>query len=329
MIKYLILLHTTALSIACYAQEKPLVVASATVFIDMAKQIGGDQFRYASIVPAGGDPHTYDPTPRDARLCAQADLILRNGLTFEGWIDRLIANAGSRAPVVTITDGITPIASVQYANAYDPHAWMDASNGKVYARNIRDALIALSPDVAHVISNGYENYISALEAVDAYIMQKIRTIPEERRVLITSHDAFQYFGRRYGLRLESVLGTSTDADIQTADIIRINRVIATTRVPAVFIESTVNPRMLEQIAKDNRVAIGGELYSDSLSDQNGPAPTYIDMLRYNTDTIVEALTTEHSGDPVPGSKISWWWVFLLLPVLLGIFYFLLTGKTKA
>jgi ABC-type Zn uptake system ZnuABC Zn-binding protein ZnuA len=278
---------------------QPLVVATASIFEDMAKNISGGLVEVRTIVPIGGDPHTYEPTPADAQLVAKADLILKNGLTFEGWIDGLIANAGARAQVVTITQGIQAIESDRYQNSADPHAWMDASLGLAYLENIKNALQALDPANAEVYEFNYQIYRQQLAELDRYILEAIQRIPPQQRVLITSHDAFRYYGRRYGIQVEALLGTSTDAEAQTSDIMRLSRTIRERRVPAIFIETSVNPKLLQQIAKDNRVRIGGQLYSDSIGGKDSPAPTYLDMLRYNTDIIVAALLsdgdTEHDA----------------------------------
>ena len=287
-----------ALSLSlCQAQEKPFVVATASMLADMAKQVGGDLIRVQSIVPIGGDPHIYDPTPSAAQMAADADLVLRNGLTFEGWLNDLIENSGTEADIVTVTDGIKPIESLTYENASDPHAWMDVSLGILYVKNIRDALFKLLPDNRSEIEANYNSYLIQLQDLDQYIKEKIQTIPEGKRILITSHDAFQYYGRRYGIQLESILGTSTDADVQTSDIIRLNKVIRESNVPALFVESTINPKLLEQIASDNDISIGGKLYADSLGDEESEAGTYLGMLRYDTDVIVEGLTREKKETP--------------------------------
>lgn len=275
-----------------FAQEKPLVVATASIFADMAKNIAGDEVEIKMIVPIGGDPHIYEPTPGDAQLAASADLILKNGLTFEGWLNELIANSGTKAQTVTITEGIQAIESQQYKNSTDPHAWMDASMGLTYIENIKNALIALKPAGRQTFEFNYNLYRQQLLDMDRYIQEQILEIPEKRRVLITSHDAFRYYGKRYGIRVEAILGTSTDAEAQTSDIIRLNKVIKESGVPAIFIETTVNPKLIQQLAKDNHIAIGGKLYSDSIGNANSPAPSYLDMLKYNTDTIVSALTQQ-------------------------------------
>ena len=298
----LVLLSLLLLPIWSTAQSGKKVVATASIFADMTRVIAGGLLEVETIVPIGGDPHLHEPTPRDARLVSNADLILRNGLTFEGWLNELIENSGTTASVVTITDGIEPIRSQQYQNSTDPHAWMDASLGTTYLKNIRDALVTLDPDNADVYNFNYEAYRQQLADLDREIQSAIARIPEAQRVLITSHDAFQYYGRRYGLRLESVLGTSTDADVQTADVLRINKLIRTQGIPAVFIESTINPKLLQQLASDNNIKVGGQLYADSLGDADSPASTYLDMLRHNTQTIVAALTKTSENTPEPSGK---------------------------
>lgn len=307
-----------------WGQEKIEIVATASMIADMVKNIAGDLANVQTIVPIGGDPHTYDPTPGAAMLASKADLVFVNGLTFEGWLEDLIRNSGTDAEIIRVTEGIEPIASVQYQNATDPHAWMSAKMGLQYILNIKNALSNYAPAEAFLIETNYKVYRRKLEALDAYIEEQISKIPEDKRILITSHDAFQYFGRRYGIRLESMLGVSTDADVQTSDIRRLNEVIRESKVPAIFIESTINPKQLEQIARDNGIRIGGKLYSDSLGDEDSPAATYIDMLRHNTDVIVEGLSAStppkgateqsHEGRPAWMNLVG----IILVIALLGL-----------
>lgn len=310
------------------AHQKPLVVATASIFADMAEVIGGNMIEVRSIVPIGGDPHLYEPTPADARLVASAQLILKNELTFEGWLSELINNSGTKARVVTITEGITPIASEKYKNSTDPHAWMSAANGLIYIDNILKALSKLDPANAESYAFNHGIYKQQLEALDRRIAERIKNIPEPQRILITSHDAFRYYGQRYGIRVEAVLGTSTDSEAQTSDLVRLNKIIKAQKVPAVFIETTVNPKLLQQLATDNHISIGGKLFSDSIGDKNSPAPTYIDMLTHNTETIVKALSAppkNQSADPKvvvkprPGIFI---WVALAMAMLGGFFFVL-------
>jgi ABC-type Zn uptake system ZnuABC Zn-binding protein ZnuA len=325
-IKRLILTAFCMAFISAQAQDKPIVLSTASMMNDMAKNIGGDNFSYSTVVPIGSDPHLYEPTPGDARACHGASIILMNGLTFEGWLAKLIENSGTEAQIKTITEGVVAIASEQYTNATDPHAWMSAANGLIYSQNIRDVFIAFIPEKEQEFRSNYTRYKADIEALDQYISRKIASIPEEKRILITSHDAFQYYGRRYHISLEAILGTSTDADVQTSDVQRLNEVIRTTPVPAVFIESTISPRLLGQIAKDNGIVIGGKLYADSLSEEDGPAGTYLKMLRYNTDVIYDGLMLERAGleDGAAHSttNMNWLWGLLLAPIALALMVFI-------
>jgi len=269
------------------------VVGSTTIVADIAQNIAGDAFDIAHIVPVGGDPHLYEPVPKDAQLIQKAELILVNGLTLEGWLNEFINNSGTQATVVTVTEGIQSITSKKY-NSPDPHAWMTAKNGIIYAKNILKALSNYAPEHQAKFEKNFNNYKKQLEQLEILIFQEIQKIPKKQRVLITSHDAFQYFGRHYGVRLESILGTSTDAEAQTADVMRVQTVINETGVPSVFIESTINPKLLQQIADDNNVTIGGELFSDSLGELGGNGETYLEMLRHNAITISYALKGEDS-----------------------------------
>ena len=274
------------------AQEKLRVVASASIFRDMAEQIGKDKVETFSIVPIGGDPHLYEPTPSDAQLVKSADIIVVNGLTFEGWITKLIDNSGTDAGIYTITEGVKAIESDTYENAADPHAWMDASNGLIYIKNIKDALIDIDPEHADFYNENYTSYRKEISELDDYIFASIKTIPEELRILVTSHDAFAYYGRRYGLELNALKGISTEAEIQMSDMVRVKNRINETGVPAIFVESTIDPKVIRQIARDNNIEVGGELFADSLGDEESEAPTYIKMLKHNTDIITNALSKE-------------------------------------
>ena len=307
-----------------YSQEKKLVLSTASIFSDMAENIAGGQLDVRTIVPIGGDPHIYEPTPADAHLISQSDMILKNGLTFEGWLNGLIESAGGQAEVVTITEGIPAIRSA-FKGSADPHAWMNAAYGLIYIENIKNALVKLDPDNKDIFEFNYEVYRRQIEDMDAYIFEQVQKIPAQRRILITSHDAFQYFGQRYGIRLEAVIGVSTEAEAQTSDIIRLNKVIKESGVPAVFIETTVNPKLLKQIAEDNNVVIGGSLYSDSIGEKDSPAPTYLQMLKFNTDLIVTALSKEKLEIKTQSEEEGGWllWGGLVLLLIGG---FVVVGK---
>ena len=305
-----------------FSQEKPLVVASASMLYDITLNVAGEEVNLEMIVPIGGDPHIHEPTPANARLVNRADLILINGLSFEGWINELIENSGTKGNTITVTQGIDVLNSLTYENSADPHAWMIAGNGIIYADNIRKALINLLPEKASTFNENFKTYKSKLQKLEEFIKNQVSTIPQEKRILITSHDAFQYYGRAYGLKLEAIMGISTDAEAQTSDIMRVNAAIRENKVPAIFIESTINPKMMKQIAKDNGVIIGGELYADSLGDEDSSADTYINMLRYNTETIVQALSSGKQKNKVEErSNIPLYIgiaVFLLISMIVGI-----------
>lgn len=303
----------------------PLVVTSASIFADMTTMVAGGHVRIQSVVPIGGDPHIYEPTPEDVQLVSRADLVLVNGLTFEGWMRELIENSGTRAETVTITEGIGTIESEEYANSSDPHAWMTAKNGLTYVKNIRDALIKLDPFNRKVYEFNAGVYLKQLEDLDQLIFEQIASIPAENRVLITSHDAFRYFGRHYGIQVEAALGTSTDAEVQTDDVNRLTTIIRETGVPAIFVESTINPKLIRQIATDNNVIIGGYLYADSLGEPDSPAGTYEGMLRYNATTIVEALkgnTADIGAGMGPSGKQQAILLSIILAVMAGAFFFM-------
>lgn len=333
--KNILIVLLSILSLSAYGQEKPKVLATASMIWDMAKNIGGGHLDIQCIVPIGGDPHLYDPTPKDAKMVAGAQLILKNGLTFEGWLDELIENSGTKAKNVLVTEGVHPIQSLTYQNATDPHAWMNVTNAYIYSKNIKDAFAALLPEHAGTFETNYQIYLKKLKELDAYIFEKIKSIPEEKRILITSHDAFQYYGRHYGIQLEAILGVSTDAEIQTSDITRLNEVIKTRKVPAVFIESTINPKLLKQLATDNGIVVGGELYADSIGDEESDAPTYIEMLKHNTDTIVKGLLMggilegEKNADETGISPGNYWLYGLIAVLFLGGFLLMIRKLNNA
>ena len=313
--RLLFVISTLCIVLAVHAQ-KPLVVASASIFADMARNIGGDKIEVRSIVPIGGDPHRYEATPDDAALLAKADLILINGLTFEGWINEVIANSGSKAMVKLITAGIQPISSQIHSGATDPHAWMDAENGLIYIRNIRDGLIAIDPQNANFYEQQHARYSQQLAALHQYIQFRMATIPPQHRILITSHDAFSYFGRKYGLTVSAMMGVSTEADAQTSDMERVVDALEKNKVPAIFIESTINPKMLQQIAKDHGVIIGGSLYADSVGEPGTPGESYIGMLRHNADVISTALSRKLEKTTLPGQELNWALYGILVLLLL-------------
>lgn len=311
---------------------KPVVLATASMWADMAKVIGGELIEVEMIVPVGSDPHLYEPTPGDLRKVHRADLILINGLTFEGWLEKLIQSSESKAMRKILTDGIVPITNPLFKNSTDPHAWMDPVNGKIYASNLTSALIAIDSSHEKEYRFNLNIYLQELDDLHNYISSRVLEIPIEHRVLITSHDAFHYFGNRYGLKVESLMGTSTDADVQTGDFLRVNKLIKDQKIPAIFIESTINPKLMEQISKENKVKIGGKLFADSLGDEGTEAGTYTGMLRANAELIFNALSQrDGSADPdSDNSKSNWsfdsgnlyFFIPLFLLLILAVYFLL-------
>lgn len=274
-----------------HAKEKRLNVVATTSFLaDIAQNIAKEQADVISLMPIGGDPHVYEPVPEDADKIVRADLIFKNGLTLEGWLDEMINHAGTKAQIITVSQGVQAIQSAEHAGAYDPHAWMDVQNALIYAQNIYQALATADPRHQPQYLQNYENYRAELDRLDRYIREKVADIPEPQRIIVTSHDAFRYFGNRYGFRVESVLGTSTDADVRFEDIQHLITVVDKLKVPAIFVESTINPKMMQQISRDKGVKVGGKLFADSLGDEESGADTYIHMLTHNINTLVSALS---------------------------------------
>lgn len=284
-------------------QDKLKVIASFSILADIAKNIGGDRAEVASLVGAGGDAHVYTPTPADARKVAAAGLVIVNGLGFEGWLSRLIKSSNSKAGVIVATKGITPRKQTSAAHGHnhspghkhhdhedaDPHAWQSVANAKIYATNIRDALVAADPAGAEVYRGNATAYIARLDALDTEIREAVATLPAERRRVISTHDAFGYFAERYGIEFIAPQGVSTESEATARDVARIITQIRTQKIPAVFLENINDPRLMRRIASESGAKLGGTLFSDALTDEKGPTPTYIDMMRYNIKTLTSAL----------------------------------------
>ncbi len=302
------------------------VLATTTIIYDIAKNIDADKhLKLECLMPVGGDPHIYEPTPKDAQKVAQANLILKNGLHLEGWLNKLIDNAGGKRTVVEVAESIQPIRNEKFHGSPDPHAWMDPIHGITYAENIKNAFVALDKEHANSYEKNFTTYKAKLQDLYEELVLKVGKIPSEKRVLITSHDAFRYYGKRFGVTVESALGTSTDAEVQISDMNRLMNIIKAKHIPAIFIESTINPKLLQQLAADNGIRIGGKLFSDSLGDEVSGAATYIDMLRYNTDTLVEALTLVAENNETKQSLIP---LFITVLALFAIGFIWLFLKVK-
>lgn len=277
-------------------QDRIGVVATFSILGDFARNVGGDRVNVTVLVGPDSDTHVYTPTPSDARKIATAKLVIVNGLGLEGWLPRLVASSKSKATVVVATRGIAARKAPEDGHGHDhgdeadPHAWQAVANAKIYVTNIRDALIAADPDGAAGYRANTEAYLSRLDTLDRDIREAVGKIPSERRHVISTHDAFGYFAAAYGIDFIAPQGVSTDAEPSARDIAAIVRQIKKQKIPAVFLENITDPRMMRRIAAETGVKIGGTLYSDSLTAENGDAPTYIAMVRHNIKALTSALS---------------------------------------
>jgi zinc/manganese transport system substrate-binding protein len=267
------------------------VLASFSVLADLVRQVGGDAVAVEAFVGPDGDAHVYEPTPRDLRRLLTADLLVRNGLGLEGWMDRLTQAAGFKGRVVVAATAVVPrtMKADGGAIATDPHAWQDPRNAVLYVRAIAEGLA--SADVANAA--GYraaaDRYSAAIQEVDGWIEAAFAAIPAEQRRVITTHDAFGYYGARYGVAFLSAEGISTEYEPSAKAIAALVAQIKRDKVRAVFIENMASPRMAQMLARETGAVLGGTVYSDALSPTGGPAATYLDMLRSNTRLFVAAM----------------------------------------
>ena len=269
---------------------KPLrVVTSFSILADMVKSVGGDAVTVLTLVGPDGDAHTYQPTPQDAKMLATADMIFVNGLGFEGWIQRLIQASGTKAPVITVTNGMQSRIMYSVKGVPDPHAWQNLSNGRIYIKNIAAALEEALPSQAQAIYARAISYDTRLDQMDRFIHAELETIPESKKKIITNHDAFTYFGAAYGVKFLSPVGISTEAEPSATNVAILINMIKAEGTKRIFIENMTNPKLLEQIAKDADVDIGGKLYSDALSPPDGKAATYIAMFQNNVSLLKGAM----------------------------------------
>ena len=274
------------------------VVASFSILGDITQRVGGERIKVHTLVGRNADAHVYQPTPTDAKTLAKARLVVVNGLGFEGWIDRLIKSSGYRDSVTTASSGIRTLARGEsgddhdhhdHAGPSDPHAWQDLANAARYVDNIRNALIDIDPEGRSTYQGNADQFRQEIAALDAEVRQNFKKIPKDRLKVVTTHDAFAYFGQAYGISFIAPVGVNTDAEPSAADIGRIIKQIRREKIPAVFMESISDSRLLERIRQESGARIGGTLYSDALSKTDGPAATYLEMMRHNARTLVEAL----------------------------------------
>ncbi|GJD60783.1 metal ABC transporter solute-binding protein, Zn/Mn family [Methylobacterium frigidaeris] len=285
------------------AEEPVRVVATFSILGDLVRQVGGARVAVTTLVGPNGDAHSFVPAPADAQAVAAARLVVVNGLGFEGWIDRLIKASGTRAKVVVAATGIVPIEEDDgdghgqdhgqdhgHSHAADPHAWQNVANTKRYVANIRDGLVSVDPEGKAAYQANAAAYLTQLDGLDAEVRAALAGIPEARRRIVTTHDAFGYFARAYGLRFLAPQGVSSQSEATARDVAAIVRQVRRDKVPAVFLENISDPRLMQQIARESGAKAGGRVFSDALSEPGGPAPTYLEMMRHNVKEFVAALS---------------------------------------
>ncbi len=326
---------TVAMPVMTQAAQPTRVVATFSILGDMVQRIGGDRVQVATLVGPDGDTHVYQPTPADARVVSEADVLVVNGLEFEGWLDRLIDASDFKGARVVATTGIKPIAFAEgeshheeehhdgeehhhdgehhaddkhagerhedeshaqdddhhehHHGAFDPHAWQSLDNAMKYVDNITAALAQADPANANAYYENRAEYVAEISKLDGEIRSIIGTLPEGRRSVVTSHDAFQYFGRDYGLTFLAPQGLSTESEASAQNVARLIEQMRSDGISAVFVENITDARLLKQIANETGARIGGTLYPGALSGPNGPAPTYLELMRHNGTTLAKAL----------------------------------------
>lgn len=273
-------------------------VATIGMIGDIVRNVGGERVQVTGLMGAGVDPHLYKASEGDVLRLLEADIVFYNGLHLEAAMGDVLERMQGRIRTVAVTDNIPRerlLAPPEFEGAYDPHVWFDVTFWMQATERTRDALIDLDPTHAAIYKTNARAYMADLEALDQYVHAQATRVPESQRVLITAHDAFNYFGRAYGFEVRGLQGISTASEAGTADVQRLAEFIATRRIPAVFVESSVPRRTVEAVqaavrARGFDVQIGGELFSDAMGSRGTVEGTYIGMVRHNIDTIVGALT---------------------------------------
>jgi ABC-type Zn uptake system ZnuABC Zn-binding protein ZnuA len=270
------------------------VLAAETFLADIAQNVAGDRLQIESLMPVGVDPHAFEPTPRDVIKIAESDLVLVNGGIEDGWLSKLLTTAATKAAIVKVSVGLTPRTPSKNEvvdEASDPHFWLDPTNVITYVTNIRDALIAADPGGSSVYRANAAAYIVRLQELDAWVRDQVAVVPVERRLLVTNHETFGYFADRYGFTIigSIIPSVSTGASPSAQQLAHLVDIIAATRAPAVFLETGTNPQLAEQLTRETGIKVVSGLYTHSISDSDGQAPSYIEMIKYDVQAIVTAL----------------------------------------
>ena len=276
-------------NIASANESSIRVVTSFSILEDLVKELGGQYVNVVNLVDRNSDAHTYQPKPSDAVAIAKADLVIFNGLGFEGWIPRLIKNSGYKNKQIIASKGVDAIKN---GKETDPHAWQSFHNIRLYVQNISQMLIQLRPQYSEVLTKRQQKYLDSLNDLEINLKEQLVKIPVSKRIVVTSHDAFGYLGREFKIQFLAPLGLSLEVEASAEDVATIIDQIREQNVKALFVENINNPRLLELISAETNVAIGGRLYSDALSEVKGPAGTYLKMMRHNIESLITVLSTE-------------------------------------
>ncbi len=291
------------LSISPLALAKVPVTATFSILGDLVQQVGGDQVSVSTLVGPNGDAHVYQPTPQDIRTLAQSKLLVSNGLSFEGWLERLDTASGFKGVKVVASQGIKPhqmqeeeaddheadAAHHHHHGGLDPHAWNNPANVLIYVDNIARGLSQVDPQHASLYADNAARYKAQIQKLDTDYRARFAKLPADRRRAITSHDAFGYLAQAYQLTLIGAQGISTDAEPSAAEIAGLIRQIRDEKIPGLCVENISNPNLIQQIERETDARVGGELYSDALSPAGGEAATYLALLEHNLNTLLAAL----------------------------------------
>ena len=290
-----------------HSAEKVKVVATFSILGDMVKRIGGQHVAVTALVGPDGDTHVYRPTPTDAKAIRMSKLLIVNGLEFEGWLDRLIEAADFKGKRVVATNGIDAIPYEEgeghddhakdkhddHAHhdhgEFDPHAWQSLANAVTYVNNIAAALSEIDPNNTATFDQNRVAYVAEIKELDTEIKAMVARLSQDRRIVVTSHDAFQYFGREYGLTFLAPQGLSTESEASAKDVAHLIKQMRAKNISAVFVENITDRSLIKQIAKETGATVGGTLYPGALSGPDGPASTYLKMIRHNATMLTQAL----------------------------------------
>ena len=283
------LISVLALSLgSSLAYAKFKVVTTFTIIQDMAQNIAGDAATVESITKPGAEIHDYEPTPKDIVKAQSADLVLWNGLNLERWFEKFFQNVKDK-PAVVVTEGIEPMSINEgpYTGNPNPHAWMSPSNALIYIENIKNALVKYDPQNKETYEKNAALYAQKIKALDKPLREKLAQVPEAQRWLVTSEGAFGYLTRDYGFKEAYLWPINAEQQGTPQQVRKVIETVKANKIPVVFSESTISPKPAKQVAKESGAKYGGVLYVDSLSNKNGPVPTYVDLLNTTVSTIVK------------------------------------------